>query len=326
MPVKKIILDCDPGIDDALAILLALASPELEIIGITTVSGNLHVDKTSKNALKVLELAGANHIAVAKGAAKPLLRPLPKDPFSHGEDGLGNTFLPEPRRSLSRLHAADFIIQRAEENKGEIFLVSTAPLTNIALAILKEPNLPKWIEKHILIGGIYGVTPYGYANATGLSPVLEWNICVDPEAAKIVFNSGMDIVAIGNDVTTIPSAEFKLEHLRRLTSVKTPITKFAEKIIRYIIDRGFPMHLHDPMAIAAAVDESLFKFVRLRVDIEIHGTLTCGQTVTEHRKRFAWGEEKPEISVAYDIDAKRFLDLFIMRIQSLKPSEEGMIR
>lgn len=313
----KVLIDCDPGIDDALAILLALASPELEVMAITTVSGNLHVDKTSKNALKVLELAGVKDIPVAKGAHKPLLRSLPKDPFSHGEDGLGNTWLPEPKQELHPSYAPDLIIEMAREYRGEIALISTGPLTNIALALLKEPLLAKWINKHFMVGGIYGVTRYGYMNATGLTPVSEWNINVDPEAAKIVFHSGMKIMAIGNDVTTMPSAEFKREHLRELAKTDTPVVRFAVKAISYIINRGFPMHLHDPMAVAAAIDDKLFKFTKLRVDVETKGELTLGQTVTEHRLRFRWGEERPEINVAYDVNGPALLRLFIDRLSSL---------
>ncbi|MEM1547106.1 MAG: nucleoside hydrolase [Candidatus Methanomethylicia archaeon] len=318
MPPEKIILDCDPGIDDALAILLAFASPELKVTAITTVSGNLHVDKTSVNALKILELIGVKDVPVAKGAEKPLFRELPKDPFSHGEDGLGNTWLPEPKLKLHPKHASDIIIEEAFENKEDILLISTGPLTNIALALLKERRLAKWIKKHIMIGGIYGVTPYGYMNATGLTPVSEWNINVDPEAAKIVFNSGMNIVAIGLDVTTIPSAEFKIEHVEKLAKVDTYVTRFATRAIRYIIDRGFPMHLHDPMAIVAATTSNLFKFTKLKVDVETNGKLTLGQTVAEHRLRFKWSEDKPEITVACDVDGPTLIDLFIKRLQSLK--------
>jgi purine nucleosidase/pyrimidine-specific ribonucleoside hydrolase len=318
MPPEKVILDCDPGIDDALAILLAFASPELEVRAITTVSGNLHVNKTSVNALKILELINVKDVPVAKGAEKPLFRELPKDPFSHGEDGLGNTWLPEPKLKLYSKHASDLIIEEVAENKEDISLISTGPLTNIALALLRERKITKWIKRHIMIGGIYGVTPYGYMNATGLTPVSEWNIYVDPEAAKIVFNSGMNITAIGIDVTTIPSAEFKREHVAKLAQVDTNVTRFATKAIRYIIDRGFPMHLHDPMAIMATTTSSLFKFTKLKVDVEIKGELTLGQTVTEHRLRFKWGEDKPEITVAYDVNGPALIDLFIKRIQSLK--------
>jgi inosine-uridine nucleoside N-ribohydrolase len=282
------------------------------------VSGNLHVNKTSVNALKILELINVKDVPVAKGAEKPLFRELPKDPFSHGEDGLGNTWLPEPKLKLYSKHASDLIIEEVAENKEDISLISTGPLTNIALALLRERKITKWIKRHIMIGGIYGVTPYGYMNATGLTPVSEWNIYVDPEAAKIVFNSGMNITAIGIDVTTIPSAEFKREHVAKLAQVDTNVTRFATKAIRYIIDRGFPMHLHDPMAIMATTTSSLFKFTKLKVDVEIKGELTLGQTVTEHRLRFKWGEDKPEITVACDVNGPALIDLFIKRIQSLK--------
>jgi len=314
-----VLIDCDAGIDDALNILFGLASPEIQIEAITAVSGNLHVDKTSLNVLKVLELAGVNGIPVAKGSAKPLFRELLFDPFSHGSDGLGNTNLPTPRQRFDSRHAVDLIIDTVNWFPGELTLITTAPLTNVALCLLKDPTIVKKVKEQIMIGGIYGVTPYGYENATGVTPVCEWNVNVDPEAARIVFQSGMPITAIGNDVTTIPSSEVKEEDIRNLESVDTPITRFAAKMMRFITNRGLPMHLHDPMSVAVAVRRDLFKFTKLRVDVETRGELTVGQTVTEHRRRFKWGEDKPELTIAEDVDGVRLKELFTNGIQSLRP-------
>jgi purine nucleosidase/pyrimidine-specific ribonucleoside hydrolase len=320
MPPTRVLLDTDPGIDDALSILLALASPELHVEAITTSGGNLPVEKTTVNALKIVELAGAIQIPVAKGVEKPLFRKRPDDPFSHGEDGLGNTFLPEPKLKLDPRNAVDVIVEKVKEFPGELTLITTGPLTNIGLSLMKEPWIAKKIREHILMGGIYGVTPYGYQNATGLSPVLDWNICVDPEAAKVVFHSGMEITTIGNDVTTVPSSDVKEHHITNLEKVDTPITRFAAKAMRYITQRGFIMHLHDPMAVAIAVRRDLFKFTRLRVDVETQGELTAGQTIADHRMRrpVVWGEEVPEVTVATDVDGPKLIDFFIERIQSMK--------
>ena len=319
MQRRKVLIDCDAGIDDSLNILFGLASPEIQIEAITAVSGNLHVDKTSLNVLKVLELAGVNGIPVAKGSAKPLFRKLASDPFSHGSDGLGNTDLPYPRQELDSRHAVDLIIDTVNRFPGELTLVTTAPLTNVALCLLKDPTIVKRVKEQIMIGGIYGVTPYGYKNATGVTPVCEWNVNVDPEAARIVFQSGMPITAIGNDVTTIPSSEVKEEDIRNLESADTPITRFAAKMMRFITNRGLPIHLHDPMSVAVVIRRDLFKFTKLRVDVETRGELTAGQTVTEHRLRFRWGEEKPELTIAEDVDGVRLKELFMNRIQSLRP-------
>ena len=316
---RKVLIDCDAGIDDSLNIIFGLASPEIQIEAITAVSGNLHVDKTSLNVLKVLELAGVSGIPVAKGSAKPLFRELTSDPFSHGSDGLGNTNLPYPRQELDSRHAIDLIIDTVNKFPGELTLITTAPLTNVALCLLRDPTIVKRVKEQIMIGGIYGVTPYGYKNATGVTPVCEWNVNVDPEAARIVFQSGMPITAIGNDVTTMPSSEVKEEDIRNLESADTPITRFAAKMMRFITNRGLPMHLHDPMSVAVAVRRSLFKFTKLLVDVETRGELTAGQTVTEHRLRFKWGEEKPELTIAEDVDGVRLKELFTNRIQSLRP-------
>jgi purine nucleosidase/pyrimidine-specific ribonucleoside hydrolase len=318
LETRRVLIDCDAGIDDALNILLALASPEVRIEAITTVSGNVHVDKTSTNVLKVLELAHAEEIPVGKGAPAPLLRKLASDPFSHGYDGLGNTNLPEPERQLDRRHAVELIGEIVNRFPGELTLITTAPLTNIALCLLKDPSIAKKVKEQIMIGGVFGVTPYGYQNATGVTPVSEWNINVDPEAARIVFHSGMPIIAIGNDVTTTPSSEVLEDDIRKLERVDTPITRFSAKMMRFITQRGLPMHLHDPMSVILAVRRDLFRLAKLRVDVETQGELTAGQTVTEHRLRFGWGEEMPTLTVAEDVNGAQLKEFFIERIQSLR--------
>jgi len=310
---KQAILDMDPGIDDALAILLALRSPELKLRAITTVSGNVHVDKTSVNALKVLEVAGVSDIPVAKGLSKPLVRQLVTAERFHGVDGLGDTGLPPPKLTLDKRHATDLIIQEVEASeKREITLIATGPLTNIAASLIRSPEISEKVDQLIIMGGAYGVTPYGFGNQT---PVAEFNIYVDPEAARIVFGSGIPLTAVGLDVTTNPSAVLESRLYSEICSADTPVAKFISKITRSWIAQWGTITIHDPMAVALCVDRTLFKTDRFHVDVETRGELTVGQTVTDRR---FWLEEvyraKPNVNVCVDVEGKRFLKLFMDRL------------
>ena len=196
----KLIYDGDPGIDDALAILYALNSPKTILQGITTVAGNVTIDKTTKNALNLLEMAERSEIPVAKGAAKPLLRELRQAEEFHGPDGLGNTNLPEPKLKPEPIHAMDQIISSIMANKGDIALVAAGPLTNLAMAVLKEPNIRFHVRKVIIMGGAIRAP----GNVTMAS---EFNIYTDPEAAKIVFNSGLPIILVSLDEELMTESE-----------------------------------------------------------------------------------------------------------------------
>jgi len=303
----------DPGIDDALGILLALRSPELKLRAITTVSGNVHVDKTSVNALKVLEIAGVSDIPVAKGFSKPLVRQLVTAERFHGVDGLGDAGLPTPKLTLDKRHATDLIIQEVEASeKREITLIATGPLTNIAASLKRSPEISEKVDQLIIMGGAYGVTPYGLGNQT---PVAEFNIYVDPEAAKIVFRSGIPLTAVGLDVTTNPSAVLESKLYSEICSADTPVAKFISKITRSWIAQWGTITIHDPMAVALCIDRTLFKTDRFHVDVETTGELTVGQTVTDRR---FWLEEvyraKPNVNVCVDVEGKRFLKLFMDRL------------
>lgn len=307
---KKVILDMDPGIDDALAILLAVRSPELKVEAITTVSGNVHVDKASLNALKILELAEVKDICVARGMDRPLIRELETAEYIHGEDGLGNIDLPAPKLSLHPKHAVDLLIERASSAPGEITLVTTGPLTNVAMAVLKEPKIVGWIREVILMGGAFAVTPYGYGNVT---PAAEFNIWCDPEAARIVFHSGLPIVAVGLDVTNNPSACLRKDHLKELSSAGTAISKFITQVFRFYLTRTQRgrMELHDPVAVAVAIDKSLVATKRLFVDVETRGEVTRGQTIADRRP---WSKMRTNANVCCKIDGERFLSLFMDRL------------
>ena len=198
--MKKIILDCDPGMDDSMAIVMAAKSDDLELLAVTTVNGNYPIEVTTKNAQKVLEMLNRTDIPVAKGMGSPLVRDVPKDPFSHGSDGQAENFLVEPTMALSELRASEMIIKLVKENPHQVHLVVTGPMTNIALAMKQDPSIVEQIASVIAISGCFGLNEYAFLNATGDTPQSEWNVYVDPEAADIVYSSKVPLVALGLDV------------------------------------------------------------------------------------------------------------------------------
>jgi len=311
---KKVILDCDPGIDDALAILLAFRSPELNILGITIVSGNVHASKGAINALRTLNVLKIKEdIPVYIGQDKPLLRPLITAEWVHGSDGLGDANIPMPSRKPREGNGVKFIVDTIMNSKqGEITLIATGPLTNIATALLLEPNLAKRVKELILMGGAFGLTPYGIGNAT---PVSEFNFYTDPEAAKIVFESGIPIIAVGLDVTTDPQAIITKEIHKEMTKSSSEIHQFAAKIMKNLVERFGYMQLHDPMAIAMAIDPSFFKTSKYYVSIATNDDDTRGQAIVEKRE---WLPEefkkKPNANIANWVDGPRFLKFFLERI------------
>ncbi|WP_257208869.1 nucleoside hydrolase [Bacillus sp. AFS031507] len=262
--MKKVLIDCDPGMDDSLAIILACKSDVLDVKAITTVSGNYHVDITSVNARKTLELLNRTDIPVAKGMAKPIVRDLPGDPFTHGEDGQADANLPEPAMDLVNQHAIDLIIETVKKYPNELYIAALAPLTNIAMAFLKSPEIIPMIKGIYAIAGAYGLNKYSTANATGDNPQSEWNVYVDPEAADIVFKSGVSLTAIGLDVATHFDVNFTQQHLQLLEETKMQETDFLLNMIGFVNKRGFESYcvLIDSMAIGALIDESIIKTMR----------------------------------------------------------------
>ncbi|MCL4340345.1 MAG: nucleoside hydrolase [Thaumarchaeota archaeon] len=311
---KKILIDCDPGIDDALAMILALNSPELDVKAITTVAGNLDANRTSENALKVLELCGRPEIPVTKGSQKPLFRGLYPDFFSHGRDGLGEVNLPKPRHKLHTGHAVDMIINMAKRYPSELTVVTTGPLTNIALALLKEPRLSQEIKEHVMMGGLFGLSQDVFKHPTGPSPVSEWNVYVDPEAFKVVLESGLKTTAVGLDITTSTALTAQNEHLKQLLETNTKLSVLAARMMKFIMDRGLPMHFHDPMAIVYAIKPSLFTVKRFKAQIEVVSELTRGQILIDQRLNFQWDDSKPSINVATGVNAKDALNLILQRL------------
>lgn len=309
---KPIIMDVDVGIDDALAIMLAIRSPELDLRAITTVSGNVHVDKTSVNALKVLQAMDVSRIPVAKGMAKPLLRNLEVAEDFHGRDGLGDTNLPLPKLQLDRRHAVDLLVGEISANPKRMTVVATGPLTNIATALLRDPHFAEEVQELVIMGGAYGVSAYGCGNA---NPVAEFNIYVDPEAASIVFKSGIPITAVGLDVTTDPKGTLSKELYRGIQQSQSASARFAALITKQLITKYGFLHLHDPMAVAVAADPTLVTNRRYHIDVETVSNLTRGQTVADRRDWLPDSYRQPtNTNVCTAVDGERFLNLFMDRI------------
>jgi inosine-uridine nucleoside N-ribohydrolase len=308
--MKKILIDTDPGMDDTLAIILAAKSRAVQLLGISSVAGNYPIEVTTRNALKTLELIGRADIPVARGMGKPLARALAKDPFSHGSDGQAETHLPEPTTAPSTKHAIDQIIDLVRANPGEVTVITLGPLTNLAMAFMKEPSIVPLVEEVVSIAGSFGLNKYAFANATGDTPQSEWNVFVDPEAARLVFESGARLRAVGLDVATHFDINFTEEQLAKLRNSPRAEANAAEKMVRFVQGRGFESYcvLIDSMAVAAVIDPSLIGTLKARVGIEIKGELTLGQTVADFRHHHGW-MHLPEIDVAASADYGRFLDL-----------------
>jgi purine nucleosidase len=322
-----LILDVDTGIDDALALLYACASEEVELVAVTCVAGNVGARQVAENTRAVLELAGRPDVEVALGREVPLVRELRTAPETHGPKGLGDAELPPPSRPLSDRHAADLIVAEARRRPTELTLVTLGPLTNLAVAVLREPELPRLLRRWVLMGG-------SYRSAGNTAPTTEWNVQVDPEAARVCFaafgvpNLPARPLALGLDVTE--RAKLTPEHLERLVALagEGPITTFLRDALRFYMDfhsryDGFyGAFIHDPMAVAAALDPSLVRTEAVAVDVELGGTLTTGETVTDWRR--TWGRPA-NVDVAVAVDAEAFMERFIERVGRLA-AERGGIR
>lgn len=323
---KKVILDVDTGIDDALAILMAVRSPELEVIGITTVGGNTRIENVTRNTLQVLELAGSD-VPVARGLGEPisdqkLIAYIHKDreivdgDYIHGSDGLANLSgqLPQPSSSPVDTHAVDFIIDNITSNPQEVTLITTAPLTNVAMAIEKEPRVTEMVREHIMMGGAFGLTQYSHGNVT---PVSEFNVWHDPLAADKVLSS-MPTIAVGLDITHDPSVELTENSLSYFSSQKE-VESFVHSLISFYVKRGEKVaYPHDPIAVALAVAPELFKWDYYPVEVETEGRLR-GETIVDRRPQLVERKEskkeiKKEIRVCHHIDGEKFMDLFIKRL------------
>jgi inosine-uridine nucleoside N-ribohydrolase len=302
--MTEILLDCDPGHDDAIALLLALASPEVELLSVTTVAGNQTLEKTTANAIRVLEVVGRGDIPVAAGADRPLVREPRVAANVHGETGLDGPDLPLPQARPVHEHAVDFLAERIAGTT----LVATGPLTNVALLLARHPSARP--ERLVLMGG---------ASAEGnVTPAAEFNIWADPEAAARVFAAGLDVTMVGLDVThqalmTRQHAD-QLRRAGRAGQVVAELWDFFSVFHRevYAFD-GAPVH--DAVAMAHVIQPELLELKRLHVAIDTESTLCRGRTVVDLWRRTG---EEPNASVAVGIEAEAFLDLLVQRLSTLR--------
>jgi purine nucleosidase len=312
MKKRKVVLDMDPGIDDALALILALRSTEIQVLGITAVAGNAPVELTNANARRVLEYLGITNIPVAAGAARPLEHPLVDALDYHGVDGLGQCGLPFPSLSSYPAKAWDFLVESVLNAPGEITLVATGPLTNIAYVFQSYPELPKLLAGLVIMGGAYTLTPYGKGNRT---PFAEFNIWQDPEAAHIVFTSRACISAIGLDVSTNPAACLTGQRLEQIQCGHTSSARLVAQLVEYVITHHGHCELHDPLALTALLDTSLFDFVSVPVEIIAGNGWDRGITrVLPYDSGHLSANGLQLINVAAGVDGPRFLNLFLSRI------------
>lgn len=309
---RRIIIDTDPGQDDAVAILLALGSEELEIVGITAVAGNVPLKLTENNARKICELAGRPDIRVFAGAIRPLMRDLVTAEEVHGKTGLNGPQLPEPEMKLQDQHAVDFIVETLmSEESGTITLCPLGPLTNIALALIREPRIAPRIKEIVLMGG-------GFFEGGNVTPAAEFNIYVDPHAADVVLRSGIPIVMMPLDVThkaltTARRTKAFRDLGTKVGDATADMLEFFERFDeeKYGTDGG---PLHDPCVIAYLLKPEMFKGRHCNVTVEISSELTMGMTVIDW-----WGVTKREKNalVMRDIDHDAFFALLVERLGRL---------
>jgi purine nucleosidase len=273
--VYRMLIDCDPGLDDALALLLAHGDPNIDLVGVTTVGGNVGLENTTRNALQLREYLGFTSVPVAKGAGEPLTREAKDAAHVHGSGGLGSVVLPEATLPLSDLHAVDFIISTLQASPGAIHLVAIGPLTNIALALEREPAIARWAASFTIMGG-----SFTRGNATVAA---EFNIYADPEAAKIVFDADWQVTMIGLDLTLQAQANsIIVDRLKQLGSLADElIVPLATFYFNPKVPDWDGQAVHDVCAVAYVARPDLFATVPARVDVETKGDFTSGMTVVD---------------------------------------------
>ncbi|HEV7957485.1 MAG: nucleoside hydrolase [Microbacteriaceae bacterium] len=310
MPTK-IILDCDPGHDDAIALLLAHGNPDIELVAVTTVHGNQTIEKVTRNALAVARIAGITGVPFAAGAHRPLVRAAEVAESIHGESGLDGPVLPEPTIVPDARHAVDLIIDTVmSAAPGTITLVPTGALTNIALAVRKEPRIAERVKEVVLMGGGY--------HGGNWSAASEFNIVIDPEAAHIVFNEPWKLTMVGLDLTH--QAIATPDAVAAIAAVDTGPARFVLELLEffgrtYNESQGFEYPpVHDPCAVALVIDPSVMTVVRVPLDIELAGTLTLGMTVADFRSP---APESCTTFAATDLDHGRFWALIVDALERI---------
>ena len=336
-----LIVDVDTGIDDSLALLYLLASEDAEILGIASTAGNVPVNQVAANNLAWLDLCRADDVEVSLGAQVPLVAPLMTTEDTHGPQGIGYAELPVPTRLLSPRHATEVWIDNARKRPGEITGLITGPLTNLALAVKLEPELPLLLKRIVVMGGAFN-------HAGNTLPTTEWNIAVDPDSAKIVFDAfsvvpddrrpvvcALDITeriemhprhvaalaeAAGSTPAEVISPD---DELGTRSTASNPVIRHLSDAVRFymefhrLYDQGFLAHMHDPFAAAVALDPGLVRVRPATVDVELAGTLTRGQTVADWRGM--WGR-RPNADIAVDTDPEEFFRRTIERVGALARS------
>lgn len=309
--MRKIILDCDPGHDDAIAMLLAHGNPDVELVAVTTVVGNQSLEKVTRNALSVARIANITGVPFAAGCPRPLVRTVETAAGIHGESGIDGPAMPEPTLALDPRHAVDLIIDTVMAHEpGEITLVPTAGLTNIALAVRKEPRIAQRVREVVLMGGGY--------HTGNWSPVAEFNIKIDPEAAHIVFNESWPVTMVGLDLTHQALATPQV--VDRIARVGTGPATFVNELLdffgaMYLKEQGFEHPpVHDPCAVAYVIDPTVMTVRKAPVDIELTGHLTLGMTVTDLR---APAPDDCHTQVAVTLDHQRFWDLIVDALERI---------
>lgn len=301
----KIILDCDPGHDDAIALLLAHGNPEIELVAVTTVHGNQTIEKVTRNALAVATVAGITGVPFAAGAHRPLVREAEVAESIHGDSGMDGPALPEPAFTVDERHAVDLIIDTIMSNEpGTITLVPTGALTNIALAVRKEPRIAERVKEVVLMGGGYHVGNW--------SASAEFNIVIDPEAAHIVFNEKWKLTMVGLDVTH--QALATPDVVAAIAAVDTAPARFVLELLDFFAEsyrdaQGFDYPpVHDPCAVALVIDPSVMEVIRVPLDVELTGSLTLGMTVADFR---AAAPEECTTYAATNLDHEKFWALIV---------------
>ncbi|MGR6915113.1 nucleoside hydrolase [[Actinomadura] parvosata] len=303
--MKKVLIDCDPGIDDALALALAAGCADsLDIVGVTTVGGNVDLEFTTANALALREFLQMGDVPVTPGSAGALLRRTVRATAVHGDTGLGDVVLPAPLRGASEGHAVDFIVETLKAAPGEITLVAVGPLSNIALAVRREPRIVQWARDLVIMGGSY--------TRGNHNPAAEFNMLADPEAAAIVFEAGWTVTMLGLDVTlraTVTSDVLeRMRPLGRLADLLVPAAQFYGVVTA----EGGPA-IHDACAVAYVLDPGLFTCVPAVVNVETMGEFTRGMTVTDFRLR----DRRANALVATAVDVPAFWNLVIGAYEKL---------
>ncbi|HBD80367.1 MAG TPA: pyrimidine-specific ribonucleoside hydrolase RihA [Leclercia adecarboxylata] len=303
-----IILDCDPGHDDAIALVLALASPELEVKAVTSSAGNQTPDKTLRNVLRMLTLLKRSDIPVAGGAVKPLMRDLIIADNVHGETGLDGPALPEPDFAPQNCTAVELMAKVLRESPEPVTLVATGPQTNVALLLNSHPELHAKIARIVIMGGAMGLGNW--------TPAAEFNIYVDPEAAEIVFQSGIPVVMAGLDVTH--RAQIMADDIERFRAINNPVARTVAELLDFFMEyhktekwgfQGAP--LHDPCTIAWLLKPEIFTTARRWVGVEMQGKYTQGMTVVDY---YMLSGNEPNTDIMLDIDRQAFVDLLAERL------------